>query len=141
MDQKFSLKLGWTPNATDEYALSYYRQESEKGTPPYAGPFNLPIRYWRWPTYDKESIYFLSSTGFGSGHYVRFRAYYDKFDNLLRSFDDATFTTQNRGFAFNSTYDDYTWGGGTELGFDLGPSAFPQGGRELQARFPSRTGR
>jgi iron complex outermembrane recepter protein len=123
-DLKYSLKLGWTPNATDEYALSYYRQESEKGTPPYAGPFNVPIRYWRWPVYDKESIYFLSSTSFGSGHYVRFRAYYDKFDNLLRSFDDATFTTQNRGFAFNSTYDDYTWGGGTELGFDLGPSHF-----------------
>jgi iron complex outermembrane recepter protein len=121
-DTKFSFKFGLTPNDTDEYALSYYRQESEKGTPPYGGQFNVPRRFWRWPLYDKESLYFLSRTGFGSGHYVRTRAYYDKFDNLLRSFDNDTYTTQNAGFAFNSTYDDYTWGGGTEVGFDLGPS-------------------
>jgi iron complex outermembrane recepter protein len=121
-DSKYSLKLGLTPNDTDEYALSYYNQQSEKGTPPYGGQFSAPQRFWRWPDYDKESLYFLSRTGFGDGHYVRLRAYYDEFYNLLRSFDDNTYTTQNRGFAFDSTYDDYTWGGGAEFGFDLGPS-------------------
>jgi iron complex outermembrane recepter protein len=121
-DTKFSFKVGLTPNVTDEYALSYYRQESDRGTPPYGGQFNVAQRFWRWPVYDKESLYFLSRTSFGDGHYVRTRAYYDKFDNLLRSFDNNTYTTQNARFAFNSTYDDYTWGGGTEVGFDLGPS-------------------
>jgi iron complex outermembrane recepter protein len=121
-DTKFSLKFGLTPNATDEYALSYYRQDGEKGTPPYGGEHNIRARFWRWPVYDKESLYFLSRTSFGDGHYVRTRAYYDKFDNLLRSFDNDTFTTQNAGFAFDSTYDDYTWGGGIEVGLDLGPS-------------------
>ncbi len=37
-DDKLSLKLGLTPNATDEYALSYYRQEGEKGQPPSTDP-------------------------------------------------------------------------------------------------------
>ena len=122
-DTKLSLKLGLTPNETDEYALSYYKQDGVKGTPPYGGQDpSVRTRFWRWPFYDKESLYFLSRTAFGSGHYVRLRAYYDKFDNLLSSFDDNTYTTQNRRFAFNSTYDDHTWGGGTEFGFDLGPA-------------------
>ena len=123
-DTKYSLKVGLTPNVTDEYSLAYYRQESDRGTPPYAGPFSVNQRFWRWPVYDKESLYFLSRTSFGGGHYVRTRAYYDNFDNLLRSFDDNTYTTQDRGFAFDSTYDDYTWGGGVEFGFDLGPNHF-----------------
>jgi iron complex outermembrane recepter protein len=123
-DTSVNLKVGFTPNATDEYSLAYFRQDGEKGVPPYGGQFNVAQRFWRWPDYDKESLYFLSRTSFGSGHYLRLRAYYDEFYNLLQSFDDATFTTQNRGFAFDSTYDDYTWGAGAELGFDLGPSHF-----------------
>jgi iron complex outermembrane recepter protein len=122
-DTKYSLKFGLTPNDTDEYAISYYRQDGVKGTPPYAGTdSSVRARFWRWPFYDKESIYFLSRTSFGDGHYFRLRAYYDEFDNLLRSFDDNTYTTQDRPFAFNSTYDDHTWGGGGEFGFDLGPA-------------------
>lgn len=108
-DLKLALKLGYTPNATDEYAVSYQRQEGEKNTPPYAGSANLAARFWRWPQYDKESLYFISRTALGGTEYVRTRVYYDTFDNLLRSFDNASHTTQNRPFAFNSVYDDYAW--------------------------------
>jgi iron complex outermembrane receptor protein len=119
-DTKVSLKIGFTPNETDEYAISYSKQDGEKGTPPYGGTDpSVRLRYWQWPYYDKESLYFLSRTAFGDGHYVRFRAYYDEFDNLLSSFDNDSYTTQNRGFAFNSTYDDHAYGGGTEFGFKI----------------------
>lgn len=122
-DTKISLKLGYTPNATDEYTVSYYKQDGEKGTPPYGGTEpSFRVRNWRWPFYDKESVYFLSRTSFGDGHYVRLRAYYDQFDNLLSSFDDDTYTTQFRPFAFNSTYDDHTYGGGAEFGFAVAPA-------------------
>lgn len=117
-DSKLSLKIGYTPNETDEYAVSYSRQDGEKGTPPYGGTDpSVRLRFWQWPYYDKESLYFLSRTAFGDGHYMRLRAYYDQFDNLLRSFDDDSYTTQNRPFAFNSTYDDHSYGGGMEFGF------------------------
>lgn len=119
-DYKVSLKLGLTPNATDEYAISYSNQQGEKQTPPYAGTDpGVRARFWRWPEYDKESVYFLSRTVFGADHYLRLRAFYDTFNNTLKSFDDATFTTQDRPFAFTSTYDDYTFGGGAELGLNL----------------------
>lgn len=120
-DRKLSLKLGFTPEAGDEYAISYYRQDGEKGTPPYAGAYDLRARFWRWPVYDKESLYVLSRTRFAGGSYLRLRAYVDKYVNLLRSFDDDSYTTQNRPYAFDSLYDDHTWGGGAEWGMDIAP--------------------
>ncbi len=36
-DRRLSFKLGLTPNATDEYALGYVRQEGKKGNPVYTG--------------------------------------------------------------------------------------------------------
>ncbi len=115
-DQKLSLKLGYTPNETDEYAISYQNQQGEKNTPPYAGNANVAARFWRWPEYNKESLYFISRTELSSSEYVRMRVYYDTFDNTLRSFDNATYTTQSRPFAFNSIYDDYAYGFSSELG-------------------------
>ena len=38
-DIGLQLRAGWTPNATDEYALSYFNQRGRKETPPYvSGP-------------------------------------------------------------------------------------------------------
>lgn len=44
-DSKMSFKLGLTPNDTDEYALSYYQQNGEKGQPPSTDP--SVARYWQ----------------------------------------------------------------------------------------------
>jgi iron complex outermembrane receptor protein len=116
-DWKVSFKAGYTPNETDEYSISYSNQQGEKQTPPYAGdnPF-VRARFWRWPEWDKESVYFISKTAFGEDEYVKLRAYYDKFDNTLESYDNDTYTTQLLPFAFVSVYDDYTAGGAIEVG-------------------------
>jgi iron complex outermembrane recepter protein len=47
LDSKLSLKLGLTPNKTDEYALACTKQGSRKGNPPTTG--NTGVRFWRWP--------------------------------------------------------------------------------------------
>lgn len=116
-DYKGNIKLGLTPNDTDEYAITYSNQNGRKDTPPYAGsdPTIAP-RYWRWPYWDKESIYFLSKTQFGADHTVKLRAYHDTFQNSLKSFDNASYNTITRPYAFDSHYDDYTFGGGVEYG-------------------------
>lgn len=121
-DRKINLKMGYTPRDGDEYTLNYVRQDGEKGVPPYAG--NDPAemaRFWQWPDWDKESLYWLSRTGFGETGYVKTRLFYDTFYNLLRAFDDATYTTQNRNSSFNSFYDDYTYGGSVEAGAEILP--------------------
>ena len=61
-DKRFSFKLGLTPNAHDEYALGYVRQDGKKENPVYTGTSESGIRYWRWPDWDKDSVYFIGST-------------------------------------------------------------------------------
>jgi len=118
-DTKLTLKLAWTPNETDEYAISYIDQRGEKGNPPYAGTVpGISARFWDWPYWDKESVYFISSTTFGI-HTLKARAYLDKYGNSLYSYDDNTYTTQTRGYAFQSVYDDETVGASLELASQL----------------------
>ncbi|MCH7336659.1 TonB-dependent receptor [Acinetobacter sp. NIPH 2699] len=85
-DTKYSIKLGITPNTTDEYAFSYIKQEGEKGNPPTTG--TTAIRYWKWPYWDKESLYFNSSTTLTSHESLKIRAYHDRYDNELNSYSD-----------------------------------------------------
>ncbi len=120
-DNKINVKAGWQPAIGHEYSLAYIRQRGSKGNPLYAGTdnknpqFNRP-RYWHWPRWDKESLYFISRTPVGDHAYFKTRLFYDVFDNELRSYDDATYTTQNRPYAFTSVFDDHTWGAMAEYG-------------------------
>ena len=117
-DSKLSFKLGLTPNTTDEYALSYHRQDGTKGQPPSTDPTNA--RYWRWPYWDKESLYFVSKTALGNTETVKLRLYSDRFDNEVNSFTDPSYTslrTSGRGSVSTgrSIYNDRSTGGGIEL--------------------------
>ncbi len=125
-DQKINLKLGWTPDAMQEYALGYINQQGQKGNPVYAGDDTLNSlyakpRYWQWPSWDKETYYFLSNTRLNTRHYIKTRVYYDIFRNALMSFDDSTYTTQAKPYAFQSRYNDYTYGGSMEYGTTILP--------------------
>jgi iron complex outermembrane receptor protein len=116
-DRKYSLKVGFTPNATDEYAISYINQQGTKGTPPYVGSdTRQTTRFWQWPYWNKESLYFISRTSLSTNSYLKVRAFYDVFKNLLSAYDDNTYTTQRRGSSFNSYYNDDTKGGSLEYG-------------------------
>lgn len=116
-DKKLNIKVGLTPNATDEYALNYINQKGEKGSAPYAGTIEAP-KYWQWPAWDKESLYFISNTAIGQDSYIKTRLYYDKFTNRLTSYDDAKYTTVSptKPSSFRSFYDDHTYGGSVEYG-------------------------
>ena len=119
-DRKVSFKVGFQPSHKDEYAVSYSKQKAVKGTPPYAGDDpSQKVRYWRWPQWDKESIYFNSKTAIGAKSYVKARLYYDAYDNSLFAYDDDTYSTQNRGSSFRSWYNDDTMGGSLEAGTEL----------------------
>jgi iron complex outermembrane receptor protein len=112
-DDKISLKLGLTPNASDEYALSYYKQNGEKGQPPSTIP--ATARYWKWPFWDKESLYFLSNTALTNKEKLKVRLYEDKYGNGLDIYANASYPTITNPAANQSTYDDKTHGGSVEL--------------------------
>lgn len=120
-DWRINAKVGFTPNATDEYSLSFTKQSGDKGAPFHVADAVGSQRYWTWPYWDIQNTYFLSKTQLGEASYVKTKLYYNSFKNLLRSFDNATLTTQTLGKAFNSYYEDYAYGGSAEFGTDLIP--------------------
>lgn len=125
-DQKINFKIGWVPNEKQEYVLGYINQQGKKGTPLYAGNDTLNSlytkpRFWQWPYWNKETYFFLSNTKLNEKNYLKSRIYYDIFKNSINSFDDSTYTTQNKPYAFQSWYNDFTYGGSIEYGTNIIP--------------------
>jgi iron complex outermembrane recepter protein len=122
-DWKVSGKLGLTPNSTDEYALSYIYQNGEKDQPLYTGDNpGEKIKFWRWPYWRKQSLYFTSNTAIGDKSYVKTRTYYDKFKNSLEYFTDSTYSALDKSMGYRSMYDDSTVGCSLEAGTSLIPN-------------------
>ena len=125
-DINANLKVGFTPNATDDYALGLYTVNSDKDSPPYTGNTKLtgqPVRYWQWPQWNKQSYYYIGNTALGAG-YLKTRLYHDTFDNELISFDNARYNSTQKPYAFNSQYRDFSNGATVELGQPLGTQNF-----------------
>lgn len=114
-DVGVSGKIGFTPTANQEYAVGYSYQHGTKGTPVYTGTdvlnslYKSP-RYWKWPFWNTQSLYFISNNRINSNNVIKTRWYYNKFNNETDSYDDATYTTITKGYAFKSIYNDYTLG-------------------------------
>ncbi|WP_417607521.1 TonB-dependent receptor plug domain-containing protein [Oceanimonas baumannii] len=114
-DRKGSIKLGVTPNETDEYVLSYHRQEGQKGNPVYTGTSTRGIRYWQWPYWNKDSLYLISSTALDNDLTFKTRWYRDTYDNKLEAFTDDSYQHQLTNRDLPVTYNDETYGGAMEL--------------------------
>ncbi len=115
-DFKASAKVGYTPNETDEYSVNYTIQEAEKGVPTYSGHnVSQGYRYWKYPEWNKSSLYLITKTALTSNTYLKGNAFYDKYLNLLYAYDDSTYTTQKKASSWKSHYDDYTTGASLEL--------------------------
>ncbi len=121
-DRKYNIKFGFTPADGYEYAISYINQHGVKGNPPYTGyDSTQTVKYWQWPYWDKESIYFTSKTPIGNDTYVKVRGFYDQYQNSLYAYDDATYSTMKKSSSFQSDYNDRTSGGSIEAGTTLIP--------------------
>jgi iron complex outermembrane receptor protein len=122
-DWRVNARLGFTPNATDEYALSYTRQEGAKNAPLHItdDASNIARRNWEWPYWNIEGVYFLSTTALGDQATVKTRAYWNKYTNLLRSWDDRLQNNQILSRSFDSPYSDKAYGGSAELAVKLTP--------------------
>ncbi len=91
LDRRYSLKVGFNPSEGNEYALAWSRQKGEKGNPVATAPDISPT-YWRWPTWDKDSLYFTSSTALGAQSALKSRIYHDEYENTIQEYTNGTFT-------------------------------------------------
>ncbi|WP_374569966.1 TonB-dependent receptor plug domain-containing protein [Phenylobacterium sp.] len=110
-DWRLNLKVGVTPNDTDEYSLNYTKQEGEKLAPLSTVDPVSTQRFWTWPYWNIDSLYFLSTTALSERLTLKTKIYRNTFDNLLRAFDNRNENTQTLGRAFNSYYADEAHGG------------------------------
>jgi iron complex outermembrane receptor protein len=134
-DWRANAKFGFTPNATDEYAVNYTKQSGEKGAPLniYNNPPVPPNSFWRWPWWDVQSTSLLTHTQLGRASYVEAKAYFNTFTNGLDAFDDITYTTQSAAGRFHSPYDDRAYGTSIEFG------TTPRAANTVKAAFHYRT--
>jgi iron complex outermembrane receptor protein len=115
-DNKVSFKLGLLPNATDEYVVSYYKQEGVKGQPPQTDVAPTSAKYWQWPFWDKESIAISTKTNLGETEVLKFKWYLDKYGNGLNTYSNSTYSVLSPNAVSGvSTYDDRTHGNIIEL--------------------------
>ncbi|NTW54532.1 MAG: TonB-dependent receptor [Chlorobaculum sp.] len=116
-DRNATVKVGYTPNSTDEYSITVNSQHSVKGVPVYVGSNpKQSVRFWRYTNWDKTSLYYIGRTSLGEKSYLKTKAYFDNYYNTLESYDNATYSTQKTSSAFSSCYDDHTIGGFVEFG-------------------------
>lgn len=109
-DWNAAVKFGLTPSEGHEYAIGYQTIRKEKGLSPTADP-NGRARYWRFTDWDKQTFYIIGDSRVTEDLSLKTRLYRDEYVNVLDSYDDNTYTTQNKKYAFHSTYDDYSYGG------------------------------
>ena len=115
-DNKVSFKLGLLPNETDEYVVSYYKQEGVKGQPPQTNVATASVKYWQWPFWDKESIAISTKTALGDKEVLKFKWYLDKYGNGLNTYSNSTYSVLSPNAVSGvSTYDDRTHGNIFEL--------------------------
>lgn len=118
-DRTFHAKAGWIGSNGGEVALSVTDQHGTKGVPPYAGRDTASSRgrFWKWPYWDKRSVYELSRIPLTENVWFELPVYFDAFRNGLDAYDDATYATRKKKSSFKSSYDDWTAGGSARLGW------------------------
>lgn len=120
-DWRINIKAGLTPNQTDEYSLTYTRQEGSKNAPYHVRDV-ASTRYWSWPEWNLDSLALITRTQVTDQAVLEGRLYRNTFYNALHSYDDASQTTQSQRRAFQSFYDDEAVGGDLRLTVALTPN-------------------
>jgi len=107
--KKFDLftKLTWRPHIKYHTAFSFSYVDNQKYVPP---NIYLKPRWWQFPEWQKWVLNLTSSQIITETFSLKEVLFYDKYDNILDSYDDASFSTQTERYAFHSTYDDYSVG-------------------------------
>lgn len=102
------LKVGVNDFHNFNLAYSLMIVNNEKGVP--TDVYTTTPRYWRYTEWRKTTNNLMFSSGIGSSYRFKGNIFYDTYKNVLDSYDDNSFTTQDRRYAFHSTYDDHSLG-------------------------------
>lgn len=106
--QAFSLKFGFEKNKKHNIAALFDYIDNEKGIPPSVS--STRPRFWRFTEWKRWIFAPTIESKITDNLSIKTRIFYDKYDNTLKSYDNATYTTQNNSSSWTSIYDDYALG-------------------------------
>lgn len=112
--RKVNLKIGYLSSPSQEFTLNYQYQNNAKENPAYSGSDDKQsTRFWQWPVWERQSLYFnfISINRISTNNDIKTSIYTDKFYNVMKSYDDQSYTTQSKKYAFTSIYNDRNLGG------------------------------
>jgi outer membrane cobalamin receptor len=67
-------------------------------------------RYWKFTRWQRQLFSVNSEHRLGNRLLLRSIGFFDRYANTLKSYDDASYRTQTKRYAFTSIYDDYSVG-------------------------------
>lgn len=115
-DRTIGLTAGTYTDRGDEYMIRWVHQTGQKEQAVTTSSVDKP-RYWEWPVWDKDTLYFVGHTVLTETSWLKSHLYFDKFDDELVGYADDSYTTER----WHDAYDDYCYGAGAEWateGFD-----------------------
>ena len=124
-DWNVNAKVGWTPNATDEYSLSFMHQEGKKGSPfnvidPLVAAKESPHIRARMlgtgPIGTCKASIFSPTPRLAIPPTSRPKPIGTNSTTILSAYSNPWVAIQNTPAAFNSVYNDYALGAGVEAG-------------------------
>ncbi len=107
LKRSISSKVSYSREGDFALSLFFTYVSNIKGIPPEVGT-DRP-RFWRFTTWKKHTAKLSAFKTYKSSTF-RFNIFYDGYYNVLDSYDDSTYSTQTKPYAFHSTYDDDCWG-------------------------------
>lgn len=102
------VSLGWDMGKQGKAALSFSHIDQEKGLPHHES--DSKAKFWRFTDWREGILDFVFQDTLGSLSY-KSKVYYQYFENVLDSYDDRTYTTQEGKNGFTDTLKDYAFGG------------------------------
>ncbi len=103
-----TIKLGTKIANNFNTALSFNFIDNQKDVP--IDIYTPRPRYWKFSEWYKSLSNLMFNSAISSAITLKGNIFYEKFKNVLDSYDDATYTTQTKKYAFHSTYDDHSYG-------------------------------
>jgi len=88
--------------------LDFNLIDNNKGVPPHT--YEDRPRYWRFTEWRKNNVKLSIKHTLFDGLELRGSVYYDLYYNVLDSYDDSTYTTQDKQYSFRSIFDDTSLG-------------------------------
>ncbi len=103
-------KIGLKKPAGHNLITSFNYINNENGISPHVS--SSKPKYWRFTQWKRLMLSIVDKIKIIDNFFIKCRVFYDKYDNTLKSFDDATYTTQHLSSSWTSTYDEYSLGTG-----------------------------